>query len=76
RPTTGREFAANRWLLGAVTLSIALQILVVTAPGLRTVFSATRLGGGDWAVVAGLSWVPFLVSEASKVIRQLRHRPC
>jgi len=76
RPVTGREFAANRWLLGAVTLSIALQVLVVTAPGLRTVFSATPLGRGDWVAVAGLSWVPFLVSERFKTIRRHRRRRC
>jgi Ca2+-transporting ATPase len=76
-PVLGREFVRNPWLLGSVGLSVALQILVVTLPGARVVFSASSLRGGDWAVVAGLSSVPLITSELFKYLRQVREpRTC
>ncbi len=76
RPVSGRDLVSNPWLLAAVLLSVLLQILVVTLPGVRTVFSAVPLGGGDWAAVAGLSCVPFVISEAAKYAGRTWARSC
>ena len=76
RPVLGREMLENPWLLGAVGLSVVLQILVVTVPGVRDMFAATPPRGGDWIAVAGLSCVPLLVSEGAKVIRRARQAAC
>jgi Cation transporting ATPase, C-terminus len=51
---------------------VVLQLLVVTLPGARVVFSASPLGGGDWAAVAGLSSVPLITSEFFKYLRRIR----
>jgi Ca2+-transporting ATPase len=76
-PALGREFVRNPWLLASVGLSVALQLLVVTLPGARVVFSASPLRGGDWAVVAGLSSVPLIASELFKYLRRVREpRTC
>ncbi len=74
RSGLGREFVRNPWLLGAVSLSVVLQLLVVTLPGVRVVFSASPLGGGDWAAVAGLSSVPIVTSEVYKYLGRIRER--
>lgn len=66
RPVLGREMGRNRPLVGAVGLSVLLQLLVVVTPGIREAFASAALGGGDWLAVAGLSGGPFLVSEAVK----------
>jgi P-type Ca2+ transporter type 2C len=70
-PALGREFVRNPWLLVSVGLSVVLQLLVVTLPGARVVFSASPLGGGDWAAVAGLSSVPLITSELFKYLRRI-----
>jgi Ca2+-transporting ATPase len=75
-PVGMRGLVQNPWLVGAVTLSLVLQILVVTLPGLRNAFSATPLAEGDWVAVAGLSCVPFLSCEAFKLIRRRRTLSC
>ena len=67
----GGNLRPNPWLTGAVLLSIIVQIAVVSLPGVRLLFSAAPLGGGDWAVVAGLSCVPLLASEGFKAIRRV-----
>jgi len=74
RSGLGRDVLRNPWLLGAVSLSVILQLLVVTLPGARVVFSASPLGGGDWAAVAGLSSVPFVTSEIYKYLARIRER--
>ena len=76
RPVSGRDLVSNPWLVAAVSLSVLLQILVVTLPGVRVVFSAALLGGGDWVAVAGLSCVPFVISEAAKHARRAWVRAC
>ncbi len=73
RPVLGRELVRNPALLGAVGLSVLLQVLVVTAPGLSEVFGAVPLGGGEWAAVAGLSGGPFAVAEVTKLLRRGVH---
>ena len=67
----GGRLRPNRWLVGAVLLSVIVQIAVVSLPGVQLLFSAAPLGGGDWAVVAGLSCVPLLASEGFKAIRRV-----
>jgi Ca2+-transporting ATPase len=51
----------NRWLWGAVALSLALQIIVVYVPVLQQAFSTVGLSFNDWlrctAVASSVLWV-------------------
>ena len=75
-PVFGGRLKRNPWLAGAVVLSVVVQIAVVSLPGVRLLFSAAPLGGGDWAMVAGLSCVPLLASEGFKAIRRSQGPRC
>jgi Ca2+-transporting ATPase len=50
RPTR-RAWAANRWLLGAVLLSLGLQLLVVAVGPMRALFGTFPLSAPEWALV-------------------------
>ncbi|MCK4589622.1 MAG: calcium-translocating P-type ATPase, SERCA-type [Nanoarchaeota archaeon] len=55
-----RQFFSNKWLLGAILLSIILQIAVVYVPFLNQLFSTIPLSIGDWivsiAVASSVLW--------------------
>jgi Ca2+-transporting ATPase len=69
-----RGFFANRWLLGAVGLTLALQLAIIYVPALNLVFSTAPLTARELAVCAGLSVVPFVAVEIEKWIRRRRLR--
>ena len=52
---------SNRWLWGAVLLSLLLQVAVVYVPVLQQTFSTVRLSAGDWlfcsAVASSVLWL-------------------
>ncbi len=66
---------ANRWLWGAILLSLLLQVAVVHVPLLQRGFSTVSLSAGDWlrCAVAGSSvlWL----REASKLAVRAGTRP-
>ena len=39
---------ANRWVWGALALSVALQVLVLNVPAMQHAFGTTALDAGDW----------------------------
>ena len=51
-PSRRGVLRSNPWLIGAVTLSAALQLAVVTLPPLQRAFSTTTLTLVDWGIVA------------------------
>jgi Ca2+-transporting ATPase len=77
----------NRYLDLAIGGSVALQILALLVPGLRTLLGTTRVNAMDVASIAAGATLPFLLNEASKAavaagphrvtaaapVRQLRH---
>jgi Ca2+-transporting ATPase len=69
-----RDFFGNRWLLGAVTLTLALQLAIIYVPALNLVFSTAPLSLRDLSICAGLSIVPFVAVEIEKAIRRRRLR--
>ncbi len=62
----------NRLLLGAIGLSVALQVAVVHAPVLNDAFSTTPLSARDWAVCIALAAVVLLAAEMRKLARRMR----
>jgi P-type Ca2+ transporter type 2C len=71
-----RGFFANKWLLGAVALSLALQAVAVYVPFLQDGFQTTSLDGRDWMLCLLVSSSVLWVVEAWKFfLRHPRLRP-
>ncbi len=60
------EWAANRWLLGAVVFSFLLQLAVVYLPFLQEAFGTTSLGVTDWVWATVLASAVLWVAELRK----------
>jgi Ca2+-transporting ATPase len=58
----------NPWAVGAVALSLALQVAAVTVEPLAGVLGVAPLGTREWMVVAGLGLVPAVIGQAVKAV--------
>jgi Ca2+-transporting ATPase len=65
---------SNRPLLGAVTLTFALQLAVIYAPPLRPIFRTAPLSAGELAGCVAVSSVAFVAVELDKWRRRTRRR--
>jgi P-type Ca2+ transporter type 2C len=63
----------NRWLVVALLGSLALQVLVVYAPGAQAVFKTAPLAAIHWLAVAGTAVGAVFVMDAAKLWRAARH---
>jgi P-type Ca2+ transporter type 2C len=63
---------SNKWLWGAVLLSLLLQVAVIYIPFLQQAFSTMSLSLGDWlrclAVASSVLWL----RELSKIFTRAR----
>jgi P-type Ca2+ transporter type 2C len=62
----------NRWLWGAVALSLLLQVAVVYIPLLQHAFSTVSLSAGDWVLCAAVGSSVLWLREVSKIIVRTR----
>ena len=58
----------NRWLWGAIALSLALQVAVVHLPVLNDAFGTTPLSATDWLICIGLASAVLWAAEAKKLV--------
>jgi Ca2+-transporting ATPase len=58
----------NRWLWGALGLSLALQGVVVYSPFLQKAFSTTSLSGSDWLLCTAVASSVVWLRELSKLL--------
>ena len=73
RTSAFHHLFTNRWLWGAIALSLALQIAVVQLPFLNEAFGTTRLSLVDWLICVALASVVLWADEAKKLVeRRLR----
>jgi Ca2+-transporting ATPase len=56
----------NRWMIGAIALSLSLQLLPIVVPSLMILLHLTTLVPLDWLVVMVCALVPLLINEGSK----------
>ncbi|MCC7125584.1 MAG: cation-translocating P-type ATPase [Acidobacteria bacterium] len=63
---------ANRWLWAAITVSLALQVLVVYVPFLQRAFGTVGLDGRDWLLCVGVASTVLWFREGSKAIGRSR----
>jgi Ca2+-transporting ATPase len=59
-------FFSNRFLVGAVLLSVVLQLSVVYIPVLQPLFGTVSLGIGDWGLILVLSFAVIVFAELKK----------
>jgi Ca2+-transporting ATPase len=60
------EALRNRWAVGAVALSLGLQVAAVAVEPLARVLGVVPLSSREWAVAVGLGLVPAVVGQALK----------
>ncbi len=61
----------NRWLWGAIALSLALQVAVVSLPFLNEAFGTTPLTPAQWAVCTAMASSVLWASELRKLVGRL-----
>jgi Ca2+-transporting ATPase len=57
---------SNLYLVGAIAIGIALQLMVISIPLLAKAFQVKNLSFDDWTMVLGLSLIPLAVNEIIK----------
>jgi Ca2+-transporting ATPase len=67
-----RGLFTNRWLWGAVALSLLLQVAVIYTPFLQQAFSTVSLSAGDWARCAAVGSSVLWAGEIGKLIARGR----
>ncbi|MBW6504047.1 cation-translocating P-type ATPase [bacterium] len=65
----------NRWLWGAIGLSLALQIAVVHVPFLQQAFSTVSLSAGDWLRCAAVASSVLWLREVGKIAARATSTP-
>jgi Ca2+-transporting ATPase len=60
-------FFENRWLIGAVALSLFSHVLVIYVPVLQTAFHTVALSAFDWLIATGVSAVLLVAMELAKL---------
>jgi Ca2+-transporting ATPase len=63
---------SNRALVGAVTVTVVLQILLVVVPVVRDVLSLEPLSGAHWLLVVGIALAYLVVIELDKALHRRR----
>jgi Ca2+-transporting ATPase len=65
-------FFANKWLWGAVVLSLLLQVAVIYVPFLQAAFSTTALSAFDWLLCAAVGSSVLWLRELVKLLAGAR----
>ena len=60
----------NRPLLLAFSLSLMIQVVVLTVPAVATIFKVVPLPIEDWALMGAMGLLPFLLMELIKALRR------
>jgi Ca2+-transporting ATPase len=64
---------SNKWLWGAVLLSLLLQVGVIYIPFLQQAFSTVSLNLGDWLLCAAVASSVLWLRELSKIVLRARN---
>ncbi|MEL6492264.1 MAG: HAD-IC family P-type ATPase [Cyanobacteria bacterium J06621_3] len=60
------QLPANGYLMGAIVLTLSLQLLPMIIPGLMKLLTLAPLAMIDWLVIAVFALLPLLINESSK----------
>jgi Ca2+-transporting ATPase len=67
-------FFSNKWLWGAVLLSVLLQAAVIYVPFLQQAFSTVSLSPGDWLLCVAVASSVLWLRELSKMFIRAREK--
>ncbi|MDO4289521.1 MAG: HAD-IC family P-type ATPase, partial [Eubacterium sp.] len=70
----GKQFFTNRYLWGAILISMVLQLSVILIPAAHSIFSVTFLDLQEWLIIIAASLAPLLIVEITKLIGRVLHR--
>jgi calcium-translocating P-type ATPase len=71
-----RHMFVNRWLWGAIALSVVLQVAVVNIGFLNNAFGTVPLSWDQWLVCIAMSSIVLFTTELRKLVtRSLRRQP-
>ena len=59
---------SNRWLWGAIALSVILQVAVIYLPFLQSAFGTVSLSPGDWLFCVGVASSVLWLRELTKIL--------
>jgi Ca2+-transporting ATPase len=62
----------NRWLIGAIVISVLLQILATRLPLLQQALGTVPLTWGDWGLIVLVSSSIFIADELRKLVQRRR----
>ncbi len=65
-------FFDNKWLMGAVVLSLLTHVLVIYVPVLQTAFHTVALSAFDWVIATAVATTLLVVLELGKLAVRLR----
>ena len=65
----GRRALENRWVLGAIALTVGLQLAAIYWRPLGEVLRTVPLSGADWLAVAAASTLPLALGQLGKLAR-------
>ena len=68
-------FFDNKWLIGAVAISLFTHILVIYVPFLQAAFHTVALNARDWLVATAVSATLLIGMELVKVVLRAKRRP-
>ncbi len=68
------DLFVNRWLWGAIVLSLALHVLVLHVPFLQRAFDTVPLSAGDWLLCIAVASSVLWLRELSKLLTRERPR--
>ncbi|MEG2285005.1 MAG: calcium-translocating P-type ATPase, PMCA-type [Eubacterium sp.] len=66
-----RKLFTNRYLWGAILISMVLQLSVILIPAAHAVFNVTFLNMQEWLIIIGASLAPLVVVEITKLLQRL-----
>ena len=64
----------NKWLIGAVALSLFTHVLVIYVPFLQTAFHTVPLSTLDWTIATGVAATLLIGMEAVKLVLRMERR--
>ena len=65
-----RRILRNRWIGGALALTVSLQLCALYFPPLRTVLRTVPLSAREWLVVIAAASTPLLLGQLGMLLRQ------
>jgi len=76
KPVVGWEAATrNPWALGAIAVTVFLQLLAVYFAPLTSILGLVRLTAADWSLIVPFALAPAVIGQATAWIRSRRSLP-